>query len=182
MKKSKQRRNNSLQSMRAKESRSMRKKLKIKFKELLQPLRKIKNLKGWTKINPSGSEIKLNSSKRIIKIFIKQFSRRTPILWPGAISRPKEMLILLLYCMCQKDPTSINLTNSMSERPKSNSLLGEFWLTTSSRSSYQNIWTSWRVLSIQILFPWMWTDRISSRRKPSQQSATSCSKRQLICW
>lgn len=154
--------------MRVKESKLTKTKYKIKLRGLSLPLRMTSNLKEWTKISPYGFVKNPTLLKKIIKISIKLFSRKTPTLSLGATLRLKEMRILLHFSMCPKELISTSSINSMRKRLRLSFLSGEYSLMMSFRTYYQNISISWKESSILIPYLLMSTEKTFSKRKLSQ--------------
>ena len=143
--KSKLKGKNSSKSMNNKVKRSMRRRSRNKFKELLKKSNGVINMKEWMKMNHYGLETDNKSKIKNTKISIRLYSRKLLILQLGVISKLKVMLNLLDCCLSLRGLISINLINSMKKNPKLSSLLEEFLSMINSKNYSQNISISWRV-------------------------------------
>lgn len=101
---------------------SMKKKLRKKFRGLLKRLSGVINLKELMSISHYGLEIDKKLKIRNTKISIRQFSRKHQIHQLGHILKLKEMLILLASFLFPKELILINLINFTKKNPKSNFL------------------------------------------------------------
>lgn len=134
------------------------------------------------KTNHCGWRVRLKWPKLSIRTFTRTYSRIPVTHWPGAISRPRVMSILLDWCTFLKELHMINLKSSIRRKTKSNFLSEEFWSATSLRTCYPSTWTSSRPSSIQTTCHWTSIERTSNRNKFWERSLKNFWARQLICW